>query len=52
MNKRVVVTACSAITPIGHGQKEIVASLKQGVSGIKPIRDAFIGFQEYLYRPT
>jgi 3-oxoacyl-[acyl-carrier-protein] synthase II len=39
MNKRVVVTACSAITPIGHGQKEIVASLKQGISGIKPIRD-------------
>jgi 3-oxoacyl-[acyl-carrier-protein] synthase II len=39
MNRRVVITACSAITPIGHGKKEIVKSLKQGVSGVKSMRD-------------
>jgi 3-oxoacyl-[acyl-carrier-protein] synthase II len=39
MNKRVVITACSAITPIGHGVEEIVKSLKQGISGVKPMRD-------------
>ncbi len=39
MNRRVVITACSAITPIGYGKKAIVESLQQGRSGVKPLRD-------------
>lgn len=38
MDRRVVITACSAITPIGHGRAEILASLVKGVSGVKPLR--------------
>jgi 3-oxoacyl-[acyl-carrier-protein] synthase II len=39
MERRVVITACSAITPIGHGKDQIVASLLKGTSGIKPLRE-------------
>lgn len=39
MKRRVVITACSAITPIGYGQQSIVESLRLGRSGIKPLRD-------------
>lgn len=39
MERRVVITACSAITPIGYGKDAIVGSLKQGKSGVKPLRD-------------
>lgn len=39
MKRRVVITACSAITPIGYGKDEIVESLRQGRSGVKPLRD-------------
>ena len=39
MSRRVVITACSAISPIGYGKKDIVAALKAGVSGVKPLRD-------------
>ena len=39
MERRVVITACSAITPIGHGKDQIVASLLKGVSGIKALRE-------------
>ncbi len=39
MKRRVVITACSAITPIGYGKKNIVDSLQQGRSGVKPLRD-------------
>lgn len=39
MERRVVITACSAITPIGHGKDQIVESLMKGVSGIKPLRE-------------
>ena len=39
MKRRVVITACSAITPIGYGKEAIVNSLRQGVSGVKPLRD-------------
>jgi 3-oxoacyl-[acyl-carrier-protein] synthase II len=39
MKRRVVITACSAITPIGYGKDDIVASLRQGRSGVKPLRD-------------
>jgi 3-oxoacyl-[acyl-carrier-protein] synthase II len=37
--RRVVITACSAITPIGHARAEIVESLRRGVSGVKPLRE-------------
>lgn len=39
MNRRVVITAVSAITPIGYGKKDIVESLQKGRSGVKPLRD-------------
>jgi 3-oxoacyl-[acyl-carrier-protein] synthase II len=39
MERRVVITGSSAITPIGHGKDQIVKSLLNGVSGIKPLRD-------------
>ncbi|MFC1856834.1 beta-ketoacyl synthase N-terminal-like domain-containing protein [Thermodesulfobacteriota bacterium] len=38
MERRVVITACSAITPIGHGKKEIVRHLLEGISGVKKLR--------------
>ena len=38
MERRVVITACSAITPIGHGREAIVRSLANGISGVKPLR--------------
>ena len=39
MKRRVVITACSAITPIGYGKQAIVDSLRQGKSGVRPLRD-------------
>jgi len=39
MKRRVVITACSAITPIGYGKSDIIESLRQGRSGVKPLRD-------------
>ncbi|BDD86308.1 beta-ketoacyl-[acyl-carrier-protein] synthase family protein [Desulfofustis limnaeus] len=39
MNRRVVITGCSAITPIGYGKQPIVDSLLHGRSGIRPLRD-------------
>ena len=39
MDRRVVITAASAISPIGHARDEIIASLQKGVSGVKPLRD-------------
>ncbi len=38
MERRVVITAGSAITPIGHAKPDIIHSLIQGVSGVKPLR--------------
>lgn len=38
MERRVVITAGSAITPIGHGKAAILESLRQGISGVKPLR--------------
>jgi len=38
MKRRVVITAASAITPIGHSKKDIIHSLSNGVSGVKKIR--------------
>jgi 3-oxoacyl-[acyl-carrier-protein] synthase II len=39
MERRVVITACSAITPIGHGKDQIVESLQKGISGVKSLRE-------------
>ena len=39
MKRRVVITACSAISPIGHGKEAIVDSLRQGRSGVLPLRN-------------
>ncbi|MBW1733267.1 MAG: 3-oxoacyl-ACP synthase [Deltaproteobacteria bacterium] len=39
MENRVVITAASAITPIGHQRQEIIDSLVNGVSGVKELRD-------------
>jgi 3-oxoacyl-[acyl-carrier-protein] synthase II len=39
MERRVVITAASAITPIGHDKDEIIHSLLNGVSGVKPLRE-------------
>jgi len=38
MKRRVVVTACSAITPIGHGKDEIIRHLTEGISGVKKLK--------------
>jgi len=39
MNRRVVITACSTITPIGYEKKEIIKNLRRGKSGVRPLRD-------------
>jgi 3-oxoacyl-[acyl-carrier-protein] synthase II len=39
MERRVVITAASAITPIGHGKDQIVNSLLTGISGVKTLRE-------------
>jgi len=39
MERKVVITACSALTPIGHGKQQILYSLRNGISGVKPLRD-------------
>ncbi len=39
MERRVVITAASAISPIGHTRDEILHSLQNGVSGVQPLRD-------------
>ena len=39
MSRRVVITAASAITPIGYGKDDIVHNLQNGISGVKPLRD-------------
>ncbi len=39
MSRRVVITGCAAITPIGNTREEIVRHLTEGVSGVKPIRN-------------
>ncbi|MBW2178955.1 MAG: 3-oxoacyl-ACP synthase [Deltaproteobacteria bacterium] len=39
MERRVVITAESAISPIGRSKKEIINCLTTGISGVKKIRD-------------
>jgi 3-oxoacyl-[acyl-carrier-protein] synthase II len=38
MERRVVITAASSITPIGHGKKQILESVMNGVSGVKNMK--------------
>ena len=38
MNRRVVITGRSAITPVGHSKAEIVRHLCEGISGVKAMR--------------
>jgi 3-oxoacyl-[acyl-carrier-protein] synthase II len=39
MERRVVITGSSAITPIGNTEETIVHNLTHGVSGVKPLKD-------------
>ena len=39
MERRVVITGCSAITPIGCCKEDILKSLTSGTSGVGRIRD-------------
>jgi 3-oxoacyl-[acyl-carrier-protein] synthase II len=39
MERRVVITACSSITPIGRTKAEILDSLVNGISGVKTLRE-------------
>ena len=39
MERRVVITAAAAITPIGHTRAEIIDSLLNGRSGVKPLKE-------------
>ncbi|MEE4359761.1 MAG: beta-ketoacyl synthase N-terminal-like domain-containing protein [Desulfococcaceae bacterium] len=39
MERRVVITAGSAITPIGHAKADILHSLEKGISGVKPLKN-------------
>ena len=38
MNRRVVITGCSAITPIGNTREEMVRHLTEGISGVSAMR--------------
>ncbi len=38
MNRRVVITGCSAITPIGNTRGEILRHLTEGISGVSAMR--------------
>lgn len=38
MNRRVVITGCAAITPIGNTKEGIVRHLTEGISGVKAMR--------------
>jgi 3-oxoacyl-[acyl-carrier-protein] synthase II len=39
MERRVVITACSSITPIGRTKEEILHNLIHGISGVKALRE-------------
>ena len=38
MNRRVVITGASSITPIGRTEGQIMENLLAGVSGVRPLR--------------
>ena len=48
MARRVVITGCSAITPIGYSRADIIDSLRKGRSGVKPLRDDGL-LTEYIH---
>jgi 3-oxoacyl-[acyl-carrier-protein] synthase II len=48
MERRVVITAESAITPIGYGKDTIIDNLTNGVSGVKPLRGDGL-FSSYIH---
>jgi 3-oxoacyl-[acyl-carrier-protein] synthase II len=39
MERRVAITAGSILTPIGHGKEAVLHSLRNGISGVKPLKD-------------
>jgi len=39
MERRVVITACSAITPIGRTKAEMLHCLANGISGVRPLKE-------------
>jgi len=39
MERRVVITGCSAITPIGRYKEDILDNIKNGISGVKQLRE-------------
>src|SRR5574340_714022 len=39
MERRVVITGCSAITPIGRSKAEICRHLLDGISGVKVLKE-------------
>lgn len=49
MERRVVITAESAITPIGHGKKDIFCNLVNGVSGVKNLKKEDNVLSKYLH---
>ncbi len=49
MERRVVITAESAITPIGHGRKDILENLLKGASGIKRMKSEDDLLSRYLH---
>ena len=49
MERRVVITAESAITPIGHGKKDILHNLIKGVSGVKNLKKEDNVLSKYLH---
>ena len=48
MARRVVITGCSAITPIGYSRADIIDSLRKGRSGVQPLRDDGL-LTEYIH---
>ncbi len=48
MERRVVITECAAITPIGRSRADILDHLTRGVSGVKPLREDGL-LTEYIH---
>lgn len=48
MERRVVITGCAAITPIGDTKAKILQSLENGVSGVKPLKSDEL-LTEHIY---
>ncbi len=48
MERRVVITGCSAITPIGDTKEKIIKNLENGVSGVKKLKNDNL-LTEHIY---